>query len=263
MPIDGRKSHGNIVKELIEEYKESGKIGNTEPDDMKHALEIANAIAYKEKGTSKFEALKGHIQSLVRPENKAFLEGVVLNGLDACFESATDTLDDIPVRLMGRTFFWDNAEDEYYEPATDRYLEHSEYVGLKAADDAAQKQYAERIDKAIQQSSDHKELNKLMNSKNLYWDQDAAREAEAMAMKITGDMPAVMEADDLESDDVVRMDTDSMTSDEIDVVQTQLDEIKEDKADIEEQEAEISQKEEDLVNTSAALSLNEDDDVTA
>lgn len=47
MPIDARKSHSNIVKELLDEYKSSGKIGNTKPKDLNHAQDIANAIAYK------------------------------------------------------------------------------------------------------------------------------------------------------------------------------------------------------------------------
>jgi len=61
----------------------------------------------------------------------------------------------------------------------------------------------------------------------------------------------MMEADDLESDDIVRMDTNAMTSDEIDVVQTQLDELKVEKADLE-------KKEEALKNSAAAFSLNDD-----
>ncbi len=53
MPIDKRKSHSNIVKELLDEYKKSGKIGNTHPRDLSHATSIANAIAYKSKKESK------------------------------------------------------------------------------------------------------------------------------------------------------------------------------------------------------------------
>lgn len=49
MPIDGRQSHSNIVKELLDEYKSTGKIGNTTPKDVEHARKIANAIAYKVK----------------------------------------------------------------------------------------------------------------------------------------------------------------------------------------------------------------------
>lgn len=53
MPIDGRKNHSNITKELITKYKETGKIGNIEPKSMKHALNIANAIAYSVKENNK------------------------------------------------------------------------------------------------------------------------------------------------------------------------------------------------------------------
>ena len=58
MPIDKRQSHSNIVKELIDEYKSSGKIGNTYPKDMKHAQKIANAIAYKIKDEAVLEEIK-------------------------------------------------------------------------------------------------------------------------------------------------------------------------------------------------------------
>lgn len=49
MPIDARKSHGNIVRELIRKYKRHGKIGNIRPGSMREALKIANAIAYSVK----------------------------------------------------------------------------------------------------------------------------------------------------------------------------------------------------------------------
>lgn len=254
MPIDARKSHEDIVSELIKEYKDSGKIGNTEPRDMAHAQSIANAIAYseKEKGKkkAKVEALEKHIKSLIRPENQSFLEGVVLEGFKACFEGISNGLDDTPVRRMGRTFFYDNAEGKYYEPASDMYIETEDFEALDRADTNAQQQYVARIQKGIDNTQSPKELNKLMQAKHLYWDQDSAREAEAFAMKLSGDMP-MMEADDLESDDIVRMDTNSMTADEIDAVQTQLDALKVEKADIE-------KKEETLKNTAAAFSLNDD-----
>lgn len=254
MPIDARKSHEGIVAELIKEYKDSGKIGNTEPRDMAHAQEIANAIAYSEKSKgkkkAKVEALEKHIKSLIRPENKTFVENVVLTGFNACFEGIGNGLDDTPVRRMGRTFFYDNAEGKYYEPASDMYIETEDFEALDKADTNAQQQYVARIQKGIDNTQSPKELNKLMQAKHLYWDQDSAREAEAFAMKLSGDMP-MMEADNLESDDIVRMDTNSMTADEIDVVQTQLDELKVEKADIE-------KKEEALKNSAAAFSLNDD-----
>ena len=46
MPLDKSMSHEDMVSELIAGYKKTGKIGATEPRDMKHALEIANAVAY-------------------------------------------------------------------------------------------------------------------------------------------------------------------------------------------------------------------------
>lgn len=254
MPIDARKSHEDIVSELIKEYKNSGKIGNTEPRDMAHAQSIANAIAYseKEKGKkkAKVEALEKHIKSLIRPENKTFVENVVLAGFNACFEGISNGLDDTPVRRMGRTFFYDKAEGKYYEPASDTYIETEDFEALDRADTNAQQQYVARIQKGIDNTQSPKELNKLMQAKHLYWDQNSAREAEAFAMKLSGDMP-MMEADNLESDDIVRMDTNSMTADEIDVVQTQLDALKVEKADIE-------KKEEALKNSAAAFSLNDD-----
>lgn len=255
MPIDGRKKHGDIVSELIKEYKDTGKIGNSEPKDMETALKQANAIAYDVKGTAKVEALGTYIKSLVRPETKPFIESIVMSGFKVCFEGY-GKLDETPVRLMGRVFYYDPNEGKYYEPDKDMYIEEDEYESLKQADDKAQADYVARINAGIQKTSSPRELNTLMNAKNLYWDQDKAREAEAKAMQITGDMP-MMEADDLESDDIVRMDTDSLTSDEVDVVQTQLDEIKRDKKELETKQEELSGKTEDLVNISAALSLND------
>lgn len=46
MPLDKKMSHEEMVAELIKGYKKSSKIGATEPRDMQHALEIANAVAY-------------------------------------------------------------------------------------------------------------------------------------------------------------------------------------------------------------------------
>lgn len=46
--IKGKKSkkvHSTNVKEMMDAYKKTGKIGNTKPRSMKHALEIANAAA--------------------------------------------------------------------------------------------------------------------------------------------------------------------------------------------------------------------------
>ena len=51
MPLQkgpGRKKHSANVRELMETYKSSGKIGNVKPKGKKHAMAVANAIAYRE-----------------------------------------------------------------------------------------------------------------------------------------------------------------------------------------------------------------------
>jgi len=50
--IDKRKSKDVIIKELLDKYERTGKIGNTTPRDMKHAQEIASGIAYSSKKES-------------------------------------------------------------------------------------------------------------------------------------------------------------------------------------------------------------------
>lgn len=52
MPIDKRKSKDEIIKELLDKYKNTGKIGNVTPRDMNHAQEIASGIAYSSKKES-------------------------------------------------------------------------------------------------------------------------------------------------------------------------------------------------------------------
>ena len=50
MPIDKRSSKEDIIKELMDSYKRTGKIGNTRPQSIKKAQQIASAIAYGIKG---------------------------------------------------------------------------------------------------------------------------------------------------------------------------------------------------------------------
>ena len=47
MPLSKDMSHSEIVKELMQTYKDAGKIGDYTPKNKKDALEIANAIAFK------------------------------------------------------------------------------------------------------------------------------------------------------------------------------------------------------------------------
>lgn len=47
MPIKKTMSHGEIVAEIVRDWKRDGKIGNIKPRNLEHAVEIANAIAYR------------------------------------------------------------------------------------------------------------------------------------------------------------------------------------------------------------------------
>lgn len=53
MPINPNMPKSRIINELLRSYKDSGKIGNTRPKDMRHAIKIANAIANRVKRGSK------------------------------------------------------------------------------------------------------------------------------------------------------------------------------------------------------------------
>lgn len=53
MPISGKMTYGSIVAEVLRSYKKTGRIGNTKPRNMKHALRIAQAIAAAKKGISR------------------------------------------------------------------------------------------------------------------------------------------------------------------------------------------------------------------
>jgi hypothetical protein len=46
MPLDPKQGRSSIISELLEKYKNTGKIGKTTPRSMKHAQKIAGAIAY-------------------------------------------------------------------------------------------------------------------------------------------------------------------------------------------------------------------------
>lgn len=53
MPIDKRRTHSQIVAELMETYHETGKIGNITPENEEDALRIANKIAFETKKEDK------------------------------------------------------------------------------------------------------------------------------------------------------------------------------------------------------------------
>lgn len=49
MPINRKRTHSEIVAELMQAYEETGKIGDITPEDKEDALRIANAIAFRVK----------------------------------------------------------------------------------------------------------------------------------------------------------------------------------------------------------------------
>jgi len=51
-----KKAHSSNVKEMMDAYKRTGKIGNTRPRSTKHAEQIANAAAYTSARTTKKRA---------------------------------------------------------------------------------------------------------------------------------------------------------------------------------------------------------------
>lgn len=52
MPIDQRKSKSDIIKELINKWEKTGKIGTSSPKTKEEALKQAEAIAYSSKKES-------------------------------------------------------------------------------------------------------------------------------------------------------------------------------------------------------------------
>lgn len=56
MPLKSGRSMSVVksnIRELLESYKSSGKIGNVTPDNAAHARRIAIAAAYKKSGRAK------------------------------------------------------------------------------------------------------------------------------------------------------------------------------------------------------------------
>lgn len=49
MPLRRNMSIKAMLEELMTNYQRTGKIGNIRPKNKQHALEIANAIAYRVK----------------------------------------------------------------------------------------------------------------------------------------------------------------------------------------------------------------------
>lgn len=58
MPLVG--SHANMVRMMIREYKNTGKIGSSHPENLQDAVDQANAIAYAKIRNRKRKKKKGN-----------------------------------------------------------------------------------------------------------------------------------------------------------------------------------------------------------
>ena len=65
MPIDKRKSKSDIIKELMDKYKRTGKIGTSTPESKEAALKQAEAIAYSSKGESQLNRINNLTKKLL------------------------------------------------------------------------------------------------------------------------------------------------------------------------------------------------------
>lgn len=165
MPLksgSSKKVISDNIAELIREYKDTGKIGNTEPDDMDHAQKIASAIAYKEAGKSKpqTEALKSFLKSMIRDDNHEIMEAIAY-GYASIFEgySILPPIDkeryteipglEGPYRMppAGRIVYYDPSVGRYYDRDKDMYIEGEEA-------DEFSKPWPRAVNEQVDQSSE-------------------------------------------------------------------------------------------------------------
>jgi hypothetical protein len=268
MPLksgSSNKTKSSNIKEIMKSYKETGKIGTSTPETKEKARKQAVAIAYSEADKSKKkkkkpinEALESFIDSFKTPANEFFLESIVKHGLHVCFEATMEE----PINVFGRTLQYDAPVGKYYDPSTDTYLEHDEYDSLRKSDDDAQQKFKRLMKLAVQKSTSPKEINKFINGSHLHWNQDSARELEKQAMQIVGNPvfeDATISQDNTSSTDTKTvLDTNKLSSNEIDVMQTELDKVKMQKAEIEKKNTDLAKTQQDLQKTTQAMTLNND-----
>lgn len=265
MPLTKGSSKKSITKnisELMKTYKESGKIGTSTPKSKEKAHKQAIAIAMSEAGKSKkkkkamTEAMEQFIDSLKTPKTESFLENVVKRGMKLCFEGLEE-----PINVYGHSLQYDPAEGKYYEQTGDRYLEHDEYQLLRDSDDKAQRKYKELLQIAASKTTNPREINDFIQGSHLHWNQDSARALEGRAMKLLDGAKGVFEdatVSQVTNPDSTKtvLDTDKLSSDEIDVMQTELDTIKNQKADIEAKNAKLKEDQKKLQSTTQAMTVN-------
>ena len=96
MPIDKRQSKETMIKELIDSYKKTGKIGNTTPRNMAHAIRIASKIAYssKEKSEDAVEDLQNILNNDIIDKEEEGIMTHIQNSISIIYgsESYTDVI---------------------------------------------------------------------------------------------------------------------------------------------------------------------------
>lgn len=167
MPLKSGSSQKVIsdnIAELIREYKDSGKIGNTTPDDMEHAQKIASAIAYKKAGKSnaktEAEGLKSFLKALITDDNHSIMEAIAY-GYATIFEGYTvvppidrERYTEIPglegpyrMPPVGRIVYYDPSVGRYYDRDKDMYIEGEEA-------DEFSKPWPRAVNEQVDQSSE-------------------------------------------------------------------------------------------------------------
>ena len=272
MPLKSGSSNiakSKNIKELMKQYKETGKIGTSTPKNKEKAHKQAVAIAMSEAEKSKkkkkamTEAIEQFIDSLKTPKTESFLENVVKRGMKLCFEGLEE-----PMMVYGHSLQYDPAEGKYYEQTGDRYLEHDEYQLLRDSDDKAQRKYKELLQVAASKTTNPREINDFIQGSHLHWNQDSARALEDRAMKLLNGTKGVFEdatiSQDATSDEnkSTILDTNKLTANEIDVMQTELDKVKMQKADIEKKNTDLEKTQQELQKTTQAMTLNKDENNT-
>lgn len=264
MPLksgSSNKTKSSNIKELMKQYKETGKIGTSTPKNKEKAHKQAVAIAMSEAEKSKkkkkamTEAMEQFIDSLKTPKTESFLENVVKRGMKLCFEGLEE-----PINVYGRTLQYDSKMGKYYDPSKDMYIENDEYDYLRNSDDKAQQKFKQLMILATKQSTSPREINKFINGSHLHWNQPSANELQQEAYKLVGTNPVFEDAtvSQVTSPDSTKtvLDTDKLSSDEIDVMQTELDTIKNQKAEIEAKNAKLKEDQKKLQSTTQAMTVN-------
>lgn len=115
MPINKNKSHSEIVKEIMDSFDRTGKIGSSFPKNRKEALSQANAIAYQSKKESKtmIDKINDLLEYVMTSTQPMVMDRSQVDILDTYGKDAPHyILDKIKDQLMHRGIAVDVEEDK-------------------------------------------------------------------------------------------------------------------------------------------------------